>query len=71
MQAQVVNALSLAAAPTFAAMALVSSVNGSPMETLCTSGSGAPLLTGMATMYLLMSAFHLTPWLKLVQRRDR
>jgi hypothetical protein len=29
------------------------------------------LLGGMAPMYLLMSAFHSTPWLTLISRRRR
>jgi hypothetical protein len=54
--------LSLAAAPTFAAMALVTALTGpGPMETLCAGGSP---LGGMAAMYLLMSAFHVAPWLR-------
>ena len=28
-------------------------------------------LSGMATMYLLMSAFHAAPWLKLIRGRAR
>lgn len=56
--------LSLAAAPTLAAMALATAVaGGGPMDALCRAGSGWPL-DGMALMYLLMSAFHLSPWLK-------
>ena len=55
--------LYLAAAPTFAIMALLTAVlgGGSP---LCSIASASPL-TGMVPMYLLMSAFHLAPWLKL------
>ena len=30
---------------------------------------GASPLSGMALMYLLMSAFHLAPWLKLISSR--
>jgi hypothetical protein len=30
----------------------------------------ASLLGGMMPMYLLMSAFHLTPWLRLIGRRS-
>ena len=56
--------LSFAAAPTFAFMALATAVGGAP-EVLC----GSPL-TGMVPMYLLMSAFHLAPWLKLIQRKE-
>jgi hypothetical protein len=61
--------LSLAAAPTFAIMALMAGVvGGGPMDMLCSSGHGSPL-TGMVPMYMLMSAFHLAPWLKLVSSR--
>jgi hypothetical protein len=58
--------LCLAATPTFAIMALLSSRGGSPMDSLCSSGHGAPL-SGMVTMYLLMSVFHLRPWLNLIR----
>ena len=54
--------LSLAAAPTFAVMALLSALPGTP-DMLCASASP---LTGMTAMYLLMSGFHLSPWLKLL-----
>ena len=59
--------LYLAAAPTFAIMALLTAVlgGGSP---LCSIASASPL-TGMVPMYLLMSAFHLPPWLKLISGR--
>ena len=59
--------LSLAAAPTFAAMALLTGA-GAP-ELLC--AAGASPLSGMAPMYWLMSAFHLAPWLKLIARSNR
>ena len=59
--------LSLAAAPTFAIMALLSAAVGSG-EALC-SAAGASPLGGMVPMYLLMSAFHSAPWLKLISRR--
>jgi hypothetical protein len=57
----------LAAAPTFAIMALITAVpgGGSP-DMLC---SAASPLSGMVPMYLLMSAFHSAPWLKLISRR--
>ncbi|HEV2650135.1 MAG TPA: hypothetical protein VGU69_02660 [Rhizomicrobium sp.] len=55
------SALLLAAAPTFAAMALYTSA--SP-DILC-STMPAPM-NGMVTMYMLMSLFHASPWLKLI-----
>jgi hypothetical protein len=61
--------LSLAAAPTFALMALLTGVLGAgPMEMLCSAGHGSPL-AGMVPMYLLMTAFHSGPWLRLVANR--
>ena len=61
--------LCLAATPTFAIMALMTGVlGGRPMDMLCSAGHGS-LLTGMVPMYMLMSAFHLAPWLKLVSSR--
>ena len=58
--------LCLAATPTFAIMALLTSVlGGGSMELLCSTGHGSPL-NGMASMYLLMGAFHSAPWLKLI-----
>ena len=62
--------LGLAAAPTFATMALLTGVlgGGSP-DMLCAAAPGTSPLSGMVLMYLLMSAFHLAPWLKLVSSR--
>ena len=63
------NFLSLAATPTFAVMALLTSVlGGGPADALC-SIAGASPLGGMVPMYLLMGAFHLAPWLRLIARR--
>lgn len=62
--------LALAAAPTFAAMAWMAA--GAPAA-ICASGSGMsgmPPMDGMAWMYLLMSVFHLPPWLAVISRRD-
>ena len=54
--------LSLAAAPTFAAMALATAAVSGPADALCASGSGWPL-DGMVLMYLLMGVFHVAPLL--------
>jgi hypothetical protein len=62
--------LSLAAAPTFAIMALLSAViGGGAPDLLCSAAQHASLLSGMTLMYLLMSAFHSAPWLKLISSR--
>ena len=61
-----VDWLSLAAAPTFAMMALLTGVLGDgPADLMCSAAHGWSPLNGMIPMYLLMSAFHLAPWLKL------
>ena len=65
----IVHWLSLAAAPTFAIMALLTGVLGGDSSMLCSSAQHASPLTGMVAMYLLMSAFHLAPWLKLISSR--
>ena len=64
--------LSLAAAPTFAAMALLTGVetSGQP-DVFCSAMHNASPLGGMVPMYLLMAAFHLSPWLKAIARRGR
>ena len=62
------NGLHLAAAPTFATMALLTGVLGSA-DALCSTTSASPL-GGMVPMYLLMSVFHLAPWLKLIASRQ-
>ena len=58
--------LYLSAAPTFAIMALLTGVL--LPDALCSSAGASPL-SGMVPMYLLMSAFHTAPWLKLISRR--
>jgi hypothetical protein len=59
--------LSLAAAPTFAAMALLAGIQDDGMPgMLCSAASDASPLTGMVPMYLLMTAFHVAPWLRLI-----
>jgi hypothetical protein len=62
--------LSLAAAPTFAIMALLTGViGGGAPDMLCSAGQGASPLSGMVPMYLLMSAFHCAAWLRLISGR--
>ena len=62
--------LSLAAAPTFAMMALLTWIqDGGMPDMLCSAAPDASMLTGMVPMYLLMSAFHSAPWLRLMSRR--
>jgi hypothetical protein len=59
--------LCLAAAPTFAIMALLTAFPAAgPPDLLCAAAQRASPLGGMAAMYLLMSAFHSAPWLKLI-----
>ena len=57
--------LCLAAAPTFAIMALLTGVlGGGPGDMLCAATQTALPLIGMTPMYTLMSVFHAVPWLK-------
>ncbi|RWC43003.1 MAG: hypothetical protein EOS55_23795 [Mesorhizobium sp.] len=64
--------LCLAAAPTFAVMALLSCLQAGDAVMLCMGSSPltGPSLTGMPAMYLLMSAFHLAPWLRVISGRQ-
>jgi len=62
------NWLSLAAAPSFAIMALFAARGGAP-DMVCATAHDASPLASMAAMYWLMSAFHLVPWLKLIATR--
>jgi hypothetical protein len=65
--------LRLAAAPTFAIMALLTAaLDGGAMEMRCPAAPAASLLSEMAPMYLLMSGFYAAPWLRLISgRRSR
>jgi hypothetical protein len=63
--------LCLAAAPTFAIMAVLTAAVGVGAPDLLCSAAHATPLGGMAQMYVLMSAFHAAPWLKLVSNRRR
>jgi hypothetical protein len=59
--------LSLAAAPTFAIMALLTgALDGGALDLLCSATQRASSANGMTVMYLLMTALHIAPWLKLL-----
>jgi len=59
------QAIALAASPTFAVMALVTAFTGDgPAGALCGAAPGGWPPGGMVVMYLLMSAFHVSPWLR-------
>jgi hypothetical protein len=61
--------IGLAAAPTFAVMALLTGVFASPQNIFCSAALDTSPLSGMALMYVLMAVFHSTPWLKLALSR--
>lgn len=63
------GAIGLAAAPTFAAMALLSGLYQDELAAICSGGSGALPLTGMVWMYILMSVFHVGPWLRVLENQ--
>jgi hypothetical protein len=62
--------LGLAVAPTCALMAWISAV-GSPGMTMCSAASAFAPINDMALMYVLMSLFHLSPWMKLLSARSQ
>jgi len=59
--------LRLAATPAFAVMAVATGMDA-PADMVCGAAHASPL-SGMAPMYLLMSAVHASPWLALVSHR--
>ena len=59
--------LSLAATPTFAVMALVTSAGGA--DGFCSALLRGWPLHGMTAMYGLMAVFHAAPWLRLIASR--
>ncbi|HUA26217.1 MAG TPA: hypothetical protein VMA54_18955 [Steroidobacteraceae bacterium] len=61
--------LGLVAAPTFAIMALWTAFFSAAPDMICMATRSASAMSGMTLMYLLMGAFHLSPWLKLLASR--
>ncbi|HEX5080343.1 MAG TPA: hypothetical protein VFV80_14415 [Geminicoccaceae bacterium] len=64
----IADRLSLAATPTLVTMAFLTAVFDGAPHALCSAQDASPL-TGMVPMYLLMSALHAAPWLKLIAAR--
>jgi hypothetical protein len=52
-------------------MALTTGILGGGPGFMICPADDASLLDGMVPMYLLMSAFHPPPWLKLISSRSR
>lgn len=63
--------LSLAAAPTFAIMALATALWGTGQDVPGMPMRGSSAMSPMALMYLLMGIFHAPAWLKLTVGRRR
>jgi hypothetical protein len=61
--------LGLAAAPTFAIMALWTGLFSGQPDMLCMAMQGSSPMSGMTLMYLLMSLFHAAPWLGLISNQ--
>jgi hypothetical protein len=61
--------ISLAGSPTFALMAWIAAADA-PRTIICASASDMLPNNGMAWMYLLMSLFHVAPWLRLASGRS-
>lgn len=66
--AGVADWLRLAAAPTFAIMAIVTLASGGA-DMICSATQDVFPVDGMTTMYLLMCLFHLPAWLRLISGR--
>jgi hypothetical protein len=60
---RVAHGLAFVGSPIFAVMAWIAA-NDAPLA-LCSTGPSILPVDGMTAMYLLMSLFHLPPWLKL------
>jgi len=67
---RVASGLSLAAAPIFAIMALLTLVPADgPLAMTCLGGNQVSPFDSMGLMYLLMGVFHLSPWIKRIAFR--
>lgn len=64
----VASRLGLAAAPSFVLMAAFSALS-SPGTMMCSAATAFAPINDMVLMYLLMSLFHLSPWMKLLSVR--
>lgn len=60
--------LALAPTPTFALLAVLSAGQESNLQNVICSAAHSSPLTGMVSMYLLMSVFHAGPWFRLKRR---
>jgi hypothetical protein len=65
------DVLALAASPTFVIMALLTAVMSGGSAEMSGMGAHVSPVGGMVTMYLLMSAFHASAWLKLLRAGRR
>ena len=63
--------LRLSAAPTFATMALLAACGGDQPDMICSAVHAVSPFSGMVPMYVLMSVFHLAPWLTLLSSAAR
>lgn len=66
---RLVGWLGLAAAPTFALMGLRTALFGAHPSMLGTAMRSSSAMSGMTLMYLLMSVFHSSPWVKMLASR--
>ncbi len=62
--------IGLTAAPTFAIMAAWTALFSAQPALFCMAVRGTSVMSGMTLMYLLMSVFHSSPWLKLIAGRS-
>jgi hypothetical protein len=60
--------LSFAATPTFALMAVLAGAPPDGGHQMSCSAAAMTPLGGMPAMYVLMSVFHVSPWLKVISR---